>query len=191
MDATVQDGITYEKWSDEAQIFLATLEAEAENDQLHQAEKELLAEGMSISLLEAENRRAKERPLHEQTLEELSDKFKHSAMYDMLLSESQWERVMSCQDVRIAVVEYLKMEQNCKQWFRGIEAYFRKIAAEMRALLTGGQTPINDEELKTFLETNSQLLEAEVFQFPSQSDGQLPKIFAAYVEEQEIDLTCD
>jgi len=89
------------------------------------------------------------------------------------------------------VVEYLKMEQNCKQWFRGIEAYFCKVAAEMHDLMNGGRIPINDEEVKTFLETNTQLLEAEVFQFPRQSDGHIPKIFAAYVEEQEIDLTCE
>lgn len=188
LDATAQDGITYEDWSDAAQIYLATNAAEAEKEELHAAETEQLARGMRISLEEAESKKANELPLHEQNPEELSTKFQDSPVHSMLQSESQWETLLGCQDVRKLVVDYLKMEQSCKRWFPGVEAYFEKVADDLRPLITENDS--STEKVKQFLEKNTELLEAEVFRYPMESH-QLPTIFAPYIKEQEVDLTSD
>jgi hypothetical protein len=158
LDATAEDhSEEAETWAEEAGVWLAV-------DNECADESYAMGAAMEISLVEAEERKATEKPPAEQTGKEIVERFSNSELLDAFrrglrstnneenigttttttakekpdeldLAIEVFKHMDDASEIKKAIVDYLLMEQRCKKWYQCSRGYFAHFARKLQIFL--------------------------------------------------------
>lgn len=130
LDSTAQHSEDLEAWAEEATVWLAI-------DNECADETKAMGEAMEISLVEAEERKACEKPLVEREGKEVLEQFKESDLLLTLESLLGSEEVVklineAATELKSKLIDYLLLEQRCKRWYTCSKGYFTEASEELK-----------------------------------------------------------